>query len=593
MSDSASLAVINNNIEPHPALAAIAKVLGTIAAQEWEIVRIWADALLWALARGDSYIQIPRDRIAQLRSCRLLVGSAGMYSPFILTQQQLFLGRVWQLEQDVAGSICQLNRMTSEQLGVSVAEDLQNWFADDASQQQRFAAALALVQHFVLINGGPGTGKTTTVAKILALILKHVWQAPYPPQIALAAPTGKAATHMANALQNALLKLNLSTDVFKPLSALTGQTVHRLLQLHPPLLVSPYNSENPLPIDILVIDESSMLDLSLFKTLLQALKAGVRLILLGDANQLPAVGAGSVLAELSQPTILTPAIANRLESLLPNITKFAVQQDAGIAACVATLTHSYRFDPNKGIGALAAACINCDEQAALSAMDGYVQLQWYQFGWSDLCRQWYQLQHLWWQAVNGAEIHTIFNHLTDIIMLAARKADAQAFNQHYRRYLAGKLGVDTENWFAGMPILVTQNDYDIGLYNGDIGVILVDTDNNEQLAAFFVDGQSYRKIALSRLPHHEPAFAITVHKSQGSEYDTVWLLAPQSPVTHEDSGFNRALLYTALTRARHQFTFCGTSAQMVQAIKNNEQRRSGLRVAVNELMQQQTQMSLF
>lgn len=584
---------VAKNTEPHPALAAIANVLSVIAKQEWEIVEPCAEALLWALNRGDSYILIPRNRLPVLRTCRMLVGKAGDYAPFILIEQHLFMGRIWQLEQDVVHSICRLACVSVEQFSPKVREDLQNWFPEAEAKQQRFAAALALVQHFVLINGGPGTGKTTTVAKILALILKHVWQAPYPPKIALVAPTGKAATNMAAALHNALFKLHLPANIRKSLSQLTGQTVHRLLQLRPPLLNSEFNAENTLEIDILVVDESSMLDLSLFRTLLQALKTNVRLILLGDSNQLPAVGVGNVLAELSQTTMLTPAITKQLSFLLPDQPLPPSQSDAGIAAHVATLTHSYRFDPSKGIGALATACIKGDGMMALSVMESFEQLYWLQPNQSTLFQRLYHLQQAWWQAVAANDVQAVFNHLTDVMVLGVRRVDVKTFNKQYRRYLSGQLHIVTDTWFAGMPILITQNDYDIGVYNGDIGVILPDTDDKQHLLAYFNVGQCIRTIALSRLPQYEPAFAITVHKSQGSEYNNVWLLAPQSPATEDDVLFNRVLMYTALTRARQYFAFCGSAQQMTQAIKNNDQRRSGLRIALNQLMKQQSQMTLF
>lgn len=592
MSDSMLITSATKN-EEHPTLAAIAKVLSKVAQHEWEIVQPWAEALLIALIRGDSYIIIPRDRLSELRECRVLVGNTGMYSPFILNQQQLFFGRMWQLEQDVATDIYKLSTAAAKFFNESVAEDLKNWFPDQNGNEQRFAAALALVQHFVVINGGPGTGKTTTVAKILALLLKHVWQAPYPPQIALIAPTGKAATHMANALQRALTNLELSPEIFQVLSQLSGQTVHRLLQLRPPLLSGPFNADNPLPVDILIVDESSMLDLSLFRVLLESLKPKVRLILLGDANQLPAVGAGNVLAELSVPTALTPAITKQLNYLLPNFSMPPSHDEVGIAAHIATLTHSYRFDPTKGIGALATACINGDDSLALTAIESFPQLHLQQYSFLDLCEKIYLLQLAWWQAVTTNNIQAVFSHLTDIIVLSVRRADAKEFNRLYCRYLGHQLQLDTESWFMGMPILITQNDYNIGLYNGDIGVILPDADNHQFLLAYFADGQSYRKVALSRLPQHEPAFAITVHKSQGSEYEQVWLLAPQSEASVDDPLFNRALMYTALTRARNQFTFCGTARQLTQAIKNNERRRSGLRSALKKLFQQQSQLSLF
>ncbi|WP_239365131.1 exodeoxyribonuclease V subunit alpha [Snodgrassella communis] len=579
----------------HPALQAMTRVLGAAAHAEWTVMQPWADALLWAFNRGDSYITVPREYLAAIRSCGILVGAAGAYTPFILQKNHLFFGRMWQLELDIAERLWQLANIAPASVNeAAVAADLAEWFPEADSAQQRFAAALALIQHFVVINGGPGTGKTTTVAKILSLLLKHAWPLSRPPKIALVAPTGKAAAHMATALQRALNKLPLPDSGMQLLGCLTGQTVHRLLQLQPPLLTGPYDAEHPLPVDILVVDESSMLDLSLFRALLRALKADVRLILLGDANQLPAVGAGNVLAELSQPTVLSPVLKRQLTALLPDQSLPPSRDDANMAAHVATLSHSYRFDATQGIGALATACINGDDGAALNAITSFPkQLQQRQADLQRLSRDLYSQQQVWWQAVAENDMTAVFSHLTDIMVLTAWRADAEAFNQQYRRYLRMQLHLNTDSWFAGLPILITQNDYGVGLFNGDIGVVLPDQDNSGHLLAYFADGASYRAISLSRLPQHEAAFAITVHKSQGSEYDCIWLLAPQAQAAAEDSLFNRSLLYTALTRARQQFTFCGTAKQLAQGIKNNQQRRSGLGTALVQLAKKQSQLSLF
>ncbi|WP_370386388.1 exodeoxyribonuclease V subunit alpha [Snodgrassella alvi] len=579
----------------HPALAAMAQVLGTVVPAEWAVMQPWANALLWAFNRGDSYIVVPREYRTSVRNCRMLVGAAGAYTPFVLLDNHLFSGRIWQLEQDIAENLWKRTTVKSVPLDMEVvADDLTEWFPDADSAQQRFAAALALLQHFVVINGGPGTGKTTTVAKILGLVLKHAWKLSRPPHIALVAPTGKAAAHMANALQRALSKLHLDQDSRRLLGRLGGQTVHRLLQLQPPLLTGPYDAEHPLPVDILVVDESSMLDLSLFRALLRALKEDVRLILLGDANQLPAVGAGNVLAELSRPTVLSPALKQKLTTLLPNQILPETSSQAGMASHVATLSHSYRFDATQGIGALATACIKGDDESAMNAFRRFpAQLQVRSADWQRMCHDLYALHQPWWQAVADHDVDAVFSHLNDIMVLTAWRADAEAFNRHYRQFLRSRLHLNTDSWFAGLPIMITQNDYAVGLYNGDIGVILPDENHSGHLCAYFNDGNSFRSMVLSRLPPHEDAFAITVHKSQGSEYDSVWFVAPQTNAAADDPLFNRALFYTALTRAREQFIFCGTAKQMVQGIKNSQQRRSGLGAALAGKALQQSQLSLF
>ena len=573
-----------NSVVTHPMLSMIEETLSPIAPEEWLILSPWVEVLLWAQDRGDSYIEIPYSQIDILSQLTCLLGKPNSFMPFILDQNRLFSGRIWQLEQDIAVGLYSLAQTPVAEVNLAVKEDLENWFPEKDSQEQRFAATLALYQSFVLINGGPGTGKTTTVAKILALIIKHVWQASQQPRIVLAAPTGKAAAHMAQALHKALGSFQLEQSIEQILMGVQGQTVHRLLQLRPPLMESFYNQERPLPVDILVIDEASMLDLSLFRLLLRAIKQGTRLILLGDANQLPAVGAGNVLGDLSQSTQLTPELIENLSVLLDDYSLPSGNAQANIAAHVATLVHSYRFRADQGIGALAEACIQSDADKAQAVMTQFPkQLQWAGNDLMGLGRQLYLQQTTWWQAVSKNDIEAVFAHITDLMVLTAHKADAQAFNEYYRTYLQKQGHTTLEPWFAGMPILITQNDYNVNLFNGDIGIILSDQNEPQRLVAYFREGQTYRTVSLSRLPEHELAFAITVHKSQGSEYDTVWLIAPQSSPDDTEPLFNQALFYTALTRARKQFVFCGHATQLTHAIKQRDRRRSGLTRALNRL----------
>lgn len=574
---------------PHPMLAMIAEVMSSIAADEWLIVQPWAEALLWAQDRGDSYIIVPAEPRQSLRQATQLVGAPYAFRPFILDQNRLFLGRLWQLEQDIAESLYRLATVAPKAIAPEAAQDLQAWFPEAASRPQQFAAALALCQPFVLINGGPGTGKTTTVAKILALLLKHVWPADYPPRIALAAPTGKAAAHMAQALHRAVAALPLDEQTAAVLMHLEGQTVHRLLRLTPPLMECAYHQAEPLPVDVLVVDESSMLDLSLFRLLVRSLATGSRLILLGDANQLAAVGVGNVLADLSQSTCITPLLMQQLTTLLPALPSLSVSPTAHMAAHVATLSHSFRFQADQGIGALALACMRADSEAAQQAMADFpAQLQWGKTQLSRLYQELYSLQQEWWQAVAQGDIEAVFSHLTKVMVLAVRRRDAQEFNAGYRFFLQQQGHAGLDNWFAGMPLLITQNDYNTGVYNGDVGVVLPDRQTPQRLMAYFKTGTQYRAIPLSRLPEHETAFAITVHKSQGSEYERVWLLAPQTEEDVAEPLFNQALLYTALTRARWQFVFCGVPAQLERAIHQRQRRNSGLASAVERLYARST-----
>lgn len=551
---------------------------------EWLYVADAARLLFTALARGDSCITLTAAQRALLENAPTLVGHAGDFAPFILCHHQLFPGRLWQLEQDIAENLLRLTAAPVPRMDLAAAAaDLSAWFTGEHSRSQRLAAALALLRPLMLINGGPGTGKTTTVAGLLALICRHAWQQTSPPRIALVAPTGKAAAHMAEALHRALGQLNVHNDErCACLYAVQGQTIHRLLQFRPPLARSVFHRHRPLPVDIVVVDEASMLDLSLLRTLLLALPDQTRLILLGDHHQLPAVGTGNILADLAQQTELPPALAETLSILCPHHALSVSPHSAPLSANVVTLNYSHRFHEHSGIGRLAEAVLAGDGAMMASVIAAYPQeLVCQNNTMADRFRLYYRLQADYWQAVAEHRVNGVFAALHRQFILSVRREEALAFNQGYRHWL-GLRGHQTQgNWFAGMPLIITQNDYVTGLFNGDIGVVLADAAG--RLHAYFEEGEQYRAVSLSRLPEHECAFVITVHKSQGSEYDEVWLLSPQKLRAAEAAEaylFDRALLYTALTRAKKRFVFCGSLTQMQQAAARVNHRRSGLRAAL-------------
>lgn len=530
--------------------------------------------LFAALEDGHSFIWLTDEEAETLAQAAPLTDSKGL-APLVLRGRRLFLGRFYRLERDLAGEIRRLAVPPAEIPETArAAELLAEWFAQPGSEGQQAAAALALLQNFILISGGPGTGKTTTVAKLLALLCQGRERLP---RIALAAPTGKAAAHMARALHKTLAGFSLSDGLKRHLSALEGQTVHRLLKLRPPQMQPQFDADNPLPLDILIIDEASMLDLALMLNLLRAVPDGCRVILLGDENQLPSVGAGAVLASLAQTTILDGETAGRLKTLLPqreNPFQTASNPPA-LSANTARLTVSHRFGEHSGLGCLARAVCAGDAETAWAQFDHFpdqlsVRTASVEQLAADFCRQ----QADYWQAADHADIAAAFDCQNHLAVLAARRDDAARFNlacrNHLQRY--GRIPANAQ-WFAGQVIMIERNDYPLGLFNGDIGLILRDTDGGDgTLAAYFPDSGTYRKIPLSRLPAYETAFAMTVHKSQGSEYRDVWLLPPA-----DAEGLNRALLYTAITRAREKFTFVGGRHAFAAACNRNETRRSGLR----------------
>ncbi|MFH6973709.1 exodeoxyribonuclease V subunit alpha [Neisseria sp. 23W00296] len=530
--------------------------------------------LFSALDDGHSFIWLNDAEAESLDSAAPLADGTGR-APLVLRGRRLFLGRLWQLENDLAGEIRRLAAAPAAPADMrAAAENLGLWFDGAGSEGQQAAAALALLQNFMLITGGPGTGKTTTVAKLLALLCSG---ADPLPRIALAAPTGKAAAHMGNALHAALGRFPLSDGLKERLSALEGQTVHRLLKLRPPQMRPQFDAARPLPLDILVVDEASMLDLALMLDLLRAVPDGCRVILLGDENQLPSVGAGAVLAALARPTVLDADTAGRLKTLLPDAAeRFQTASNAPpLSANTARLTVSHRFGEHSGLGALARAVCAGDAAGAEDAFARFPEeLSFADGGAERLAERFCRTQAAFWQAADAADPAAAFACQSRLTVLAARRGDAERFNEACRRILLreGRAREDRA-WFAGQILMVERNDYAMGLFNGDIGIVMRDPHGSDGLSVRFPAGGGFRSVPLSRLPAHSSAFAVTVHKSQGSEYGEVWLLAPEGG----GEGFNRSLLYTAVTRARERFVYAGSRESFAAACANAETRRTALR----------------
>lgn len=558
--------------------------------------------LFAALADGHSFIWLARDEAAALSAAAPLADGSGN-APLTVSGRRLFLGRMWQLENDLAHEIRRLAASPAAPANpAAAARNLQNWFAEPGSAGQQAATALALLQNFILICGGPGTGKTTTVAKLLALLCDGA--APLP-RTALAAPTGKAAAHMERALHTALQRFPLADGLKAHLSQLEGQTVHRLLKLRPPQMRPQFDAQNPLPLDILVIDEASMLDLALMLDLLRAVPDGCRVILLGDENQLPSVGAGAVLAALAQPAVLSPELTGRLKTLLPDAEqRFQTAANAPpLSANTARLTISHRFGEHSGLGCLARAVCTGDAETALAQFARFpAELAFLPDNIPQLAERFCRAQAALWQAADAGDAAAAFTAQSRLAVLAAHREEADRFNQACRRLLAqqGRVREDAP-WFAGQSIMIERNDHALGLYNGDIGIVLPDPQGEAgALAACFPAAGGYRTVPLSRLPAHLTAFAITVHKSQGSEYAEVWLLPGEEHTptgngnggesgaadkgaqetggaAETGGGLNRALLYTAITRARERFACAAAPETLAAACRRNETRRSALR----------------
>lgn len=553
--------------------------------------------------------------------------------PLVRQGPRLYLRRYWQAECRVRTGVFQ--RLAPDGQRDYAPERVRPWldalFADQADTEldwQKLACANALDQGFGVIAGGPGTGKTTTVVKLLALLqgmaLDGADASAPGLRLRLAAPTGKAAARLGASISGALKPLQAQAEAFMQ-SALsmiptTVVTVHRLLGSRPGTRRFRYHAGNRLPVDVLVIDEASMLDIEMLDAVLAALPDQARLILLGDKDQLASVEAGAVLGELCRRATAghyTPRHCARLEALSGQHIGPEWQDEAGtpLDQAVIMLRHSYRFDARSGIGRLAQAVNQGDLSAVRTVRDAaYADLGFLALsgvvdqgfddlltegvlpagsgvsgglGYQDYLRAMREIQpdagcdqaelDAWAARILG--IHSRFQ-----VLCALREGPwgASGLNQRIERGLqsAGLIQAGPL-WYPGRPVLVVCNHYDLGLSNGDMGVALELPDPQAptrtliRVAFSSMDRSSgVRWVLPSRLPEVETVYALTVHKSQGSEFERVVLVLPEqsSPI------LTRELLYTGMTRARASLIVASAGAQAVfdEAVRAQVRRASGL-----------------
>ncbi len=521
---------------------------------------------------------------AALGSCGT-VGRPGDYTPLVLDGAgRLYLYRAWDHERCVAE---QLQTRSGWVTGgaTPLPELLDRLFpaATAETDWQRVAAVSALTRHLTVISGGPGTGKTSTVARILALLLDGPEGERL--RIRLAAPTGKAASRLRESILDAFGCLELSEAVQARMPS-DVQTIHRLLGVIPDSPRFRHDASNPLACDLLVVDEVSMVDLPLMSRLLSALPADCRLILLGDQDQLASVEAGAVLADICNRgaglaySARFAAMVERCCVPLPD--QFRAEKDATISPLadgLVNLTTSFRFGGESGIGRL-ARLINCG--AAEQAFDLLASGDWPDLVWRELPADSDFEAKFCSAAVCGYAEY----------MAAADAAGALARLDRFRilsPYRQGACGVENLNRLAmsalglerdqanggscRLPLMVTGNNYDLGLFNGDTAVLMPRGDRSAMAAWFADPAGGLRSLSVLRLPPHEPALALTVHKSQGSEFDRVLLILP----AYDASILTRELLYTAITRARSSVEIWCSREVFCRAAERRIERSSGLR----------------
>jgi exodeoxyribonuclease V alpha subunit len=505
-----------------------------------------------------------------------VVGRPGETMPLILDDHnRLYLYRYYQYEEYIAHDL----RKRAEGI-LKVDTERAHLFLKQlfpfqtSTHSQQLAATLALIKPLLVISGGPGTGKTWTVAKILALIQAL---AKKPLRIGLAAPTGKAAARLEKSIRKASKFISPELNKNIPEQA---QTLHRLLGFRPGADDFRYNQYNHLHLDLLVLDEASMIDVVLMNGLLKALPAKTRLIFLGDQNQLASVEAGSLFADLCGTE--KPAWSAHLCDQICLLTKTngltSASPASPIADSVIQLRTSYRFKDTSGIGALAKAVNNGSIKRVTSVLDKHFSDLKVKYITGDDRETWLrkQILHGFHNMLKATLVEEAFSAMEKFrVLCAVRKGPAgvEGINTMAHQVLcqADMIGKDTD-WYRGKPIIIRRNHYEMQLFNGDAGILWPDTKG--QLRAWFRRPDNHlHPFPPGRLPDHDTAYGITIHKAQGSEFDKVLLLLPE-----EDSRIlSRELIYTGITRARSRLILCCTPKSLATAVKLRTRRHSGLR----------------
>jgi exodeoxyribonuclease V alpha subunit len=486
------------------------------------------------------------------------VGASNMRRPLVLeTDNRLYLYRYRNLEERLA--IILRSRAEAEDFpvdAVQMTRALNRVFPDPASPlEQKEAAALVLQRPLTVISGGPGTGKSSTVLCILALLKELDIVAS--DRIALSAPTGKAAARLQEAVGQASSRLELNDNSLN----VRVVTLHRLLGWRRNGRRPIYGLTKKVPYDLVIVDEASMVGLSLMTQLLESLLPTCRLVLLGDQNQLSSVEAGTVFRDICRSAKAKP-----------------------MADSVVVLKQSWRFPKESHIGRFAFSVNSGDTKAACKKLSDHGQSEVIlrmMASTDDLSRLLEErclniFSERLTMVAQSAPLQEIIDTFYKVQLLTVQRSGIGGVNMLNRlitNQLSHRALIPTDAMFyPGRPILITQNKYDLELFNGDVGIVLADSKSNRLKTVFSRTKTEFLSVNSEQLPQHETMYAMTVHKSQGSEFEHVIVVLPPttSPI------LSRALLYTAITRATSRIEIWGTKELLCSAINHNARHESGL-----------------
>jgi len=540
------------------------------------------EAATVALPRAAAWVQALRSSPA--------VGKPGEFRPLVLDEAgRLYLHRLYEYERIIRERIAE--RLAAPPLDFDeglLRAGLDRLFpapAPEGLDWQRVAAASAVMRRLCVISGGPGTGKTATVVRILILLAEQARTSGNEFTVALAAPTGRAAARLRQSIRTWMETSGLSGEEREMLRS-GATTLHRLLGLGG---ARPFDPARILPQQVVVVDEASMADCALMSHLLQAVPLESRLILLGDRDQLASVEAGAVLGDICDTGRAHGYSAAFAERIAPVIGRCAhdvpIAAEPPIADSIIILRKSYRFDESGGIGAVSRAVREGDAARALQLVDadGGRSVRFVTDERPSASSERFSLRIVegLQPALVAPDPAAALDSLTRFAVLCALRrgpSGAEAVNRIIERVLAAQGLINPDGrWYVNRTLVVSRNSESAGLSNGDIGIVRERPGVPGEAAVYFSDGEGgTRAFPPLRLPEHETAFATTVHKAQGSEFDTVIVVLPERPTRV----LTRELVYTALTRARTHVELWGDREVFAAAVGNPTRRMSGLHDAL-------------
>ncbi|MBD3615833.1 MAG: exodeoxyribonuclease V subunit alpha [Gracilimonas sp.] len=508
-----------------------------------------------------------------------LVSTGDELKPLVVEDKRLYLHRFWKYEEELSEWL----KNKSEKLypeSNEVKSILQNILQPSSDlfevNWQHVAVCLSFLKDLLVISGGPGTGKTFTVLNIIAV--HAMVHSNKELRIALAAPTGKAARRLAESIESG--KENLPESILSGIVIPdTALTVHKLLGSDFKGSRFKYNEENKLPYDIVVIDEASMLDITMWVRLIRAIGDDTKLVVLGDKDQLASVEAGSILGDLCQgENSFSEKVAATINEM-SGIPVPVVKSKPSINDSVVFLTKSYRFGTDSGIGQFALAVNNADAEKAIRLLKDsrYPNLNWVDSSSEPLQEiiQKFAVDHYQYYSGEEENKRLISSNRKKILCALRRgRSGVEQINREAERLIRRKKGIlNSTEWYDGRIVMATRNDSILKIRNGEIGIC-----KYKEEPAIKFEGEYAKEISATRLKEYEPAYAITIHKSQGSEFDEVAIILPSKV----NSILSKEILYTAVTRARQNTLIIANEEIIRKTIQQSVSRNSGLRQKVWE-----------